>query len=99
MTMTMGFMTMFTDLNTNTGWELVPLLGAGVELTEPELDLVEVIQLGAHPDVTVTRNVCRLLRGQHELELSLLEPGTSCNDNDYPVTVLEKTPQNKTLLP
>ena len=77
MTMTMGFMTMFTDLNTNTGWELVPLLGAGVELTEPELDLVKVIQLGAHPDVTVARNVGRLLRGQHELELSLLEPGTS----------------------
>ena len=90
---------MFTDLNTNTGWELVSLLGAGVELTEPELDLIEVIQLGAHPDVTVTRNVSRLLRGQHELELSLLEPGTSCDDNDSSVTILEKTPQNNTLLP
>lgn len=71
---------MFSDLDTNTGRELVPLLGAGVELTEPELDLVEVIQLGAHPDVTVARDVCRLLRGEHELELGLLEPGTACND-------------------
>ena len=88
---------MFTDLDTNTGWELVPLLGAGVELTEPELDLIEVIQLGAHPDVTVARNVCRLLRGEHELELSLLEPGTSCNDNDSSVNILE-TPENVSLL-
>ena len=72
-------MRMFSDLDTNTGWELVSLLGAGVELTEPELDLVEVIQLGSHPDVTVTRNVGRLLRSQHELELGLLEPGTACN--------------------
>ena len=75
-------MRMFSDLDTNTGWELVSLLGAGVELTEPELDLVEVIQLGAHPDVAVARDVCRLLRGQHELELGLLEPGASCNDRD-----------------
>ena len=71
---------MCSDLDTNTGRELVPLLGAGVELTEPELDLVEVIQLGAHPDVTVTCDVCRLLRSQHKLELRLLEPGTACND-------------------
>ena len=89
---------MFTDLDTNTGWELVSLLGACIELTKPELDLIEVIQLGAHPDVTVTRNVCRLLRGEHELELSLLEPGTSCNDNDSSVNILE-TPENITLLP
>ena len=90
---------MFTDLDTNTGWELVPLLGAGVELTKSELDLVKVIQLGAHPDVTVTRNVCRLLRGEHELELSLLEPRTSCNDNHSSVKIILETPHNITLLP
>ena len=84
-------MRMFSNLDTNTGGELVPLLGAGVELTEPELDLVEVIQLGAHPDVAVARDVCRLLRGQHELELRLLEPGASCNESDPCHHLLDKT--------
>ena len=84
-------MRMFSNLDTNTGGELVPLLGAGVKLTEPELDLVEVIQLGAHPDVAVARDVCRLLRGQHELELRLLEPGASCNESDPCHHLLDKT--------
>ena len=82
---------LFIHLDTNTGGELVPLLGAGVELTEPELDLVEVVQLGAHPDVAVARDVCRLLWGQHELELGLLEPGASCNDSDPCHHLLDKT--------
>ena len=65
------------DLDTDAGRELVPLLGAGVQLTEPELDLVQVVQLGAHPDVAVARDVRGLLRRQHELELSFLEPAAS----------------------
>lgn len=81
----------YIHLDTNTGGELVPLLGAGVKLTEPELDLVKVIQLGAHPDVAVARDVCRLLRSQHELELGLLEPGASCNDGGTELFVVRKS--------
>jgi len=65
------------DLDTDAGRELVPLLHAGVQLAEPELDLVQIVQLGAHPDVPVARDVGRLLRGQHKLELRLLEPAAS----------------------
>ena len=65
------------DLDTDGGRELVPLLLAGVQLTEPQLDLIEIVQLGAHPDVSVAGNVGGLLRGQHELELGLLKSATS----------------------
>ena len=66
------------DLDTDAGWELIPLLHTGVQLTEPELYLVQVVQLGAHPDVSVAGNVGRLLRAQHELKLGFLEPTASC---------------------
>ena len=50
------------DLDTDAGWELISLLSAGVQLTEPQLYLVQVVQLGAHPDVSVAGNVGGLLR-------------------------------------
>ena len=59
------------DLNTNTGGELIALLHHRVQLAEPELDLVEIVQLGAHPDVPVAGNVGGLLWCQQELELGL----------------------------
>merc|ERR1719151_326704 len=44
------------DLDTDRGRELVPLLGGGVERTEPELDLVQIVQLAPHPYVSVACN-------------------------------------------
>ena len=67
------------DLDTDGGRELVSLLLTRVQLTEPQLDLVEIVQLGAHPDVSVAGNVGGLVRGQHELELGLLKPAAPCN--------------------
>ena len=46
-------------------------------LAEAQLDLVEIVELGAHPDVAVAGDVGGLLGAQHELELRLLEPRAS----------------------
>ena len=46
-------------------------------LAETQLDLVEIVELGSHPDVAVAGDVGGLLGAQHELELGLLEPRAS----------------------
>ena len=83
------------DLNTNTGGELVTLLHHRVQLAEPQLDLVEIVQLGAHPDVSVAGNVGGLLWGEEELELRLLEPVAALGHQggrlqQLPVDVVER---------
>ena len=82
------------DLNTDAGWELIPLLHTGIQLTEPQLYLVQVVQLGAHPDVSVAGDVGGLLGCQQELELSLLEPVTALGHQggwlqQLPVNIVE----------
>ena len=56
------------DLDTNTWRKFVRLLFGRVELTESELDLVKMTNLGGHPDISVGGDVISLVQGQGERE-------------------------------